>query len=63
MKLPMDVCRCYGKSCDEDIRNTCLRYLQREQRGPHTPIAADLFPYDIPITEPCPMKITDTTET
>ena len=56
MNLPNDICRCHGQSCDE--RETYERYLQRNNNiGERTPMAADLFPCDVPITSKCPMKI------
>ena len=57
MTLPLDICRCHDDGCSE--RETCLRWLCRNDgnetdRIPH---AKSLFPYDIPISEPCPQKI------
>ena len=53
--LPNDVCRCHDDGCSE--REQCLRYLQRNNVGERTPYCPSLFPYDIPIGNPCPNKI------
>ena len=34
--LPFDVCRCSAVNCP--VRDQCLRYVQRDVRGPRTPI-------------------------
>ena len=35
MKLPNDICRCFGKHCGE--KETCERWIQRETGGERTP--------------------------
>jgi hypothetical protein len=53
--LPNDVCRCLDEGCS--VKNQCLRYLQRDTGGERTPYCPSLFPYDLPIGDPCPHQI------
>lgn len=52
-----DECRCHDSGCPQ--RETCLRWLDREY-GDHRRMythSPSLFPYDIPLGSPCPMRI------
>lgn len=55
MTLLNDICRCHDSGCPE--RETCARWTERDSGGERTPHAQSLFPYDIPIVDPCPWKI------
>ena len=57
MTIPADFTRCLDDGCPE--RHECLRWLERETAGgpswaTHCP---SLFPYDVPLGKPCPMRI------
>lgn len=52
MTLPSDICRCHDDGCHE--REQCRRWLERESGTTH---AASLFPYDLALSEPCPMRL------
>ena len=55
--LPDDVCRCLDAGCPE--KDTCLRWTMRLGGKPARmyPYSPSLFPYDIPLGSPCPMRI------
>ena len=53
--LASDMCRCHDSGCSD--ANNCLRFIRRKDDGPNIVHAASLFPYDIPIGDPCPMLI------
>ena len=50
-----DICRCHDDGCPDHWR--CLRWKQRNIGGPRLSQCKSLFPYDIPLSEPCPMRI------
>ncbi len=52
-KLPSDEYRCCDFGCGE--RHYCARFLQRKAEGAKR--MASLFPYDIPLCDPCPARI------
>ena len=52
MQLAADVCRCWDDGCGEHER--CLRWLDRRAGTNH---CKSLFPYDIPLGDPCPLRI------
>ena len=53
--LSHDICRCHDDGCPE--KDTCARYVFRNEGQKHTPHMVSLFPYDLPLSEPCPLKI------
>jgi len=53
--LPSDPYRCHDSGCPE--RETCLRWIERKEPIDNQNQMASLFPYDIPIGDPCPMKL------
>lgn len=55
MPLLHDICRCADDTCFE--REQCACWIEREQGGPRTPVAATLRPHDRPRDEPCPSRI------
>lgn len=52
MNLSDDKIRCRDNGCSE--RGQCLRWLCRDSG---TDCLPSLFPYDIPLSEPCPLRI------
>lgn len=54
--LPNDVTRCHDSGCNQ--AQSCLRFILRNAGGDRTPHMQSLFPYDIPICDPCPHFIT-----
>lgn len=57
MTLATDICRCHDAGCRDHAR--CQRWTERHFG---TVCAQSCFPYDIPIDDPCPLRIpTDAT--
>lgn len=52
MTLMLDIWRCHDTGCPE--REQCRRWLERDNGTVH---AASLFPYDLDIGEPCPLRL------
>jgi hypothetical protein len=50
-----DICRCHDDGCSE--REQCLRWLLRDDYSGEAPHMPSLFPYDLPIGDPCPRQI------
>ena len=54
--LADDICRCHDSGCPE--RERCLRWLHRgKAHGEHVSHCGSLFPFDLDIGKPCPMRI------
>ena len=53
--LKDDICRCHDDGCKEHER--CMRWTQRNTGGPNLTHCESMFPYDIPLSEPCPNRI------
>lgn len=54
-RLADDIARCHDALCPE--RENCLCWLERDFGGARTSHHRSLFPYDISIDQPCPMRI------
>lgn len=50
-----DTCRCHDAGCDE--RENCQRWINRKDKGDQIYHSPSLFPYDLPLSEPCTMMI------
>lgn len=52
-----DECRCHDAGCPE--RMSCLRWLARDTAPDRSLVcnSPSLFPYDIPLGNPCPLRI------
>ena len=61
--LPNDICRCMDDGCSE--RTQCLRWLHRHRsyNNGMVSMCQSLFPYDIPLSDPCPLRIPVNDET
>jgi hypothetical protein len=46
-----DICRCHDAGCDE--RENCQRWINRNDMENNIPHSPSLFPYDIPLGDPC----------
>jgi hypothetical protein len=55
MSLANDICRCHDDGCRDALR--CARFTERMYGNPQTPRCVSLFPYDVPLGDPCPMLI------
>ena len=55
--LMNDECRCHDAGCPE--RMSCLRWLARDTAPDRSLVcnSPSLFPYDIPLGAPCPLRI------
>lgn len=50
-----DICRCHDDGCED--HEQCLRWTQRLVGGVNLTHCGSLFPYDRPLSEPCPNQI------
>ena len=50
-----DTSRCHYDGCAE--RENCQRWIYRNDKGDRIVHSECLFPYDIPISDPCPIII------
>jgi len=50
-----DICRCHDSGCDE--HENCQRWINRNDKGDNIAHSPSLFPYDIPLSSECPLRI------
>lgn len=46
-----DTCRCHDAGCD--TKDNCQRWINRNDKGGNISHMPSLFPYDIPLGDPC----------